>query len=61
MYSGGESKPLIFSYEWGKPGGEGEGQFKPPSCCRRISLVLKVGRVGAGIVRLVPHGALFGG
>jgi hypothetical protein len=58
MYSGGESKPLIFSYEWGKPGGEGEGQFKPPPCRHRRTMGLKVERVRVGIVRGAPHGVV---
>jgi hypothetical protein len=32
----GESKPHLSSYEWGKPGGKGEGQFFPP-IPRRLS------------------------
>jgi hypothetical protein len=51
----GESKPLLFSYEWGKPGGEGEGQYRSPSYCRLSTLILKVARLGVGIFRFAPR------
>jgi hypothetical protein len=53
----GESKPLLLSFERGKPGGEGEGQYMPPLYRRLSTLDLKVARPRAGLVRCVPHGA----
>jgi len=43
----------------GEAGGEGEGQYMPPSYCRLSTLVLKVARLGVGIVRFAPRCAAF--
>jgi hypothetical protein len=54
----GESKPLLLSFERGKPGGEGEGQYKPPPHYRLSGPGMKVARPWAGLVRGVSHGGL---
>jgi hypothetical protein len=59
-WSGAERReypPPIFAFERGKPGGEGEGQYRPPLHCRLTTMGLKVARPWAGLVRWVPHGA----
>jgi hypothetical protein len=52
-------KKFIFAFERGKPDGEGEEQYiaaaMPP---HRSTLIVKVARTWAGLVRCVPHRAL---
>jgi hypothetical protein len=48
MFSGEGSKPHLFSYEWGKPGGEGEGLFMPPLRNHQIARGLWVERHWVG-------------
>jgi hypothetical protein len=43
--------PPIFVFERGKPGGEGEGQYRPPLYRRLSTLILKVTRPRAGLLR----------
>jgi hypothetical protein len=52
----GESKPLLWSSQRGKPGGEGEGLYRPPPHGRLSSLGLRGARPWAGGVSGVPHG-----
>jgi hypothetical protein len=52
------TNPSYFSFERGKPGGEGEGLYMPPPCRHRSTLYVKVARPWAGVLRWVPHGAL---
>jgi hypothetical protein len=54
MWAGGGSKPLLFSYKRGKPGGEGEGQYMPPPHRHRSTMGLKVAWPWAGLLRRVP-------
>jgi hypothetical protein len=52
----GESKPLLLSFERGKPGGEGEGQYMPPPFRHRSTMSVKVERPWAGLLHYAPHG-----
>jgi hypothetical protein len=54
--SGRGSKPNLLSFERGKPGGEGEGRWRPPKLHHRSTLVVKVTRPWAGLIRYASHG-----
>jgi hypothetical protein len=56
-----EQTPPIFAFERGKPGGEGEGQYRPPPHHHRSTRGLKVARPWAGRLGLRPHGACIAG
>jgi hypothetical protein len=47
----GERKPLLLSFERGTPGGEGEGQYKPPKLHHRSTISVKGARPWAGLLR----------
>jgi hypothetical protein len=55
------ANPTYLSFERGKPGGEGEGQYMPPLIRHRSTIGLKVARPWAGLLRPSPHGAFYCG